>query len=110
MGDNQVGGGGSVHWNIRVHDPKKAHNEPHPTGRGWRGHDKDGEVDDWFTVSVKVPEGFTPKFQRHPTDPERVYFNLPIERNRNQIRISWGNSPNHVGKALVKKSKNKKNK
>ena len=100
MGDNQVGGGGSVHWNIRVKDPKRAHNGPRSIGHGWQGHDKDGDVGDWFTVSVKVPKGFAPRFEQHPTDPGRLYFNLPIERDRSQIRISWGNSPHHVGAAL----------
>jgi hypothetical protein len=88
MGLSQTGGGGSVYWRIET-----------PTVQA-KGRDEEGVVGDCFTVSIKLPKGWSlEKFisQLKPDGRKRVYFNLPIERDERQIQVVWGKSRNHRG-------------
>ena len=112
MGDNQTGGGGSVYWSVdgeRVAEtgPRAPHNQHagHGIGRHHQdGIDEDGAIGDLFTVSIKVPNGFE-SAQAYLSQFEwqvdnggrRIYFNLPIEDDPDQIHVSWGDSVHHRG-------------
>ena len=108
MGDNNTGGGGSVQWSIDVKHAGLKAADGTSTDMGQQnhgGHDLDGEVGDLFTVSIKVPGGDSAqayinelKTKLSP-DGNRIFFNLPIEKHDNQIRVSWGESDHHKGEA-----------
>lgn len=103
-GDSQTGGGGSVHWSIDVDkvDYKRAETicEDHGDGRfHQRGRDRDGVARrDRFTVSIRIPDNRNEarKLRRllggadDGSQRGRVTFTLPIERHKDQIRITWG--------------------
>ena len=96
-----------MYWKVEASTVED--NDAHDTKLGGQkrrhdGRDQDGATGTDFTVSLKVPEGmsaqdFISKVKLHPTDGNRrVYFNLPIENDKQQIRISWGDAnPNHRG-------------
>lgn len=108
MGDANTGGGGSVIWNVEAgHAAKVKSAKRGSKGHCQSGHDMDTSGD-WFTVSVKVPKGYKSaqgylkalRLRPDPTGRKRVFFNLPIEKDEQQIRISWGNSPHQLDEAL----------
>ena len=98
MGDSETGGGASVYWNINANDvrPGESHDQQAGNGRKQDGRDREGTIGDFFKVSIKIPAGGLPPelaaLQPDPNDPQRVFFNLRIEDDKKQIRISWGNS------------------
>ena len=103
MGDSETGGGGSVVWRVDANNATKVRNMNKGTRHSQTGHDKD--QGDWFTVSISVPRGVTAKsylkklgFQIDSAE-NRVFLNVPIRRDAKQIRVSWGNSPFHLGRA-----------
>src|SRR5258708_33396099 len=117
MSDQSTGGDGSVRWSLDADpvDPQTTHdfhsngNDPGPHHQ--HGVATDGEIGDWFTVSLEVPQEVgnadtylaqikagdqSPLWgiKRDPNDANRVYLNLRIEKkNPDQVRVSWGNSP-----------------
>ena len=98
MGDNNVGGGGSVKWVVDVDSPDgKPKSEPKASG----GHHQEG-VDKTppnakFTVTIDRPadsQGLVDLLNALSAwvdDPtEALTFHLPIEKNNeDQIRIHW---------------------
>jgi hypothetical protein len=109
MGDNQTGGGGSVYWSVdgkRVDEtgPRAPHNKHTGHGNGPHhqdGIDNDGAIGDDFTVSIKVPkefdsaEAYLEQFKwQIDQGGKRIYFNLPIEDDPDQVHVSWGESEN----------------
>ena len=105
-GDSQTGGGGSVFWSVDVdnvdNNPVETTCEDHGGGRyHQRGHDNDGVAGiDKFTISIRIPEqaldaqALLAALQGADTsEAGRVKFALPIERHKDQIRITWGNHP-----------------
>ena len=115
MGDHNSGGNGSVIWSTEVDRARKSDPpKSAPKGAdGWTqgGFDEDGDVGDWFTISIQVPKGLTPAqyltelrdtnrelgIKAHPTDSKRVYFNVRIEELQpEQIRTSWGRTNPNV--------------
>jgi hypothetical protein len=114
MGDNNTGGGGSVRWSINANSVEAAD----VTGDGphyLEGHDKDGDVGDFFTVSIRAPKKYKSAqdylddlklaVDQDPGDGKRIYFNLPIEEHFDQVRVSWGGSPYHRGKGGKKRAR-----
>jgi hypothetical protein len=121
MADQNTGGDGSVRWSLVAdHVDRTETTFSHEgDGRGrhhQRGIDHDGQVGDWFTVSIEVPaeigsvedylkalkDGEDNLFglKRDPTGADRIYFNVRIEsRNPDQIRVSWGGSE-HVNRPV----------
>ena len=110
MGDSEEGGGGSVFWKLEA---KKAKNESHvKVGKkvDQKGEDEDDNTDLGYhlTISFLKPNGLTQgQFLTHLQSPQglklstkdnkRVFFNLPIENKKAQIRVSWGQSEHHEG-------------
>lgn len=113
MGDSHTGGG-SVEWSVDVDDASWTMSAPKSGGNGkgprQGGVDNAGDPGKYFTVSIEAPTGqdanrFLKDLKegglKADVASNRVYLNLQIEKhNPEQIRISWGNSVNHRGKAL----------
>ena len=113
MGDSQTGGDGSVQWSVdgtSVADtgPKAPRNQHTNPGKGPHhqdGVDDDGAIGDFFTVSIRVPQGVAvDEYLRQfvwQVDGRRIWFNLPIEEDPlhqpDQVRVSWGDSVHHKG-------------
>ena len=110
MGDSEEGGGGSVFWKLDAKgvEPGKAHHKHIDKKVDQDGEDEDdkAQLGFHFTVSILKSDGFTQEeFLEHLKssltlsikDNKRVYFNLPIEKKKAQIRVSWGASENHEG-------------
>jgi hypothetical protein len=98
MGDNNVGGGGSVKWRVRASHPKRYSSETIPTamagGAGLiqSGSDAGGDDGDEFTVSIVLPEddeALDDFKNRLALQRGKVRFNIPITNNPNQIVIQW---------------------
>jgi hypothetical protein len=101
MGDNNVGGNGSVEWSVDVDDPKWTIDQPKsPKGRRQGGADEGGKDGESFTITIEVPvdTGARDKFIKDLTDAvadakggkPKVILNLLIERNNpDQIWIHW---------------------
>jgi len=117
MGDHNSGGGGSVYWKIELDHVPEVNTVAGPKEWTELGYDEDPDRIDgkWFTVSIKVPQGFPggrtgylkalrdPKSWwgiRESPEPNRVYFNVDLEEQRDknptQIRTSWGRSKNVI--------------
>ena len=114
MSDQNTGGDGSVRWSVDADNVKPGDSEDSDKGGGKRhqhGLDQNGDVGDWFTVSIKVPAEIGDRnaylaalrgddarwgIKPDPNGPgARIYFNLRIERRTpDQIRVSWGDSVN----------------
>jgi hypothetical protein len=117
MADQTTGGDGSVKWSIDADQVNPADvRSDHTPGPGGRGHQHqhgktdEGTIDDWMTISLKVPaevgsvdaylaaikEGDANAFwgvKRDRNGDRRIYLNLRIEGNNNdQVRVSWGSS------------------
>jgi hypothetical protein len=94
MGDLNSGGGGSVHWHVRVKNPKPG--VPPDSNDGmthYFGADEGGNIGERFSVSIKLPHGLnldTFKAELDVTG-NRVVFTLPIEDDKDQIHIHWPN-------------------
>ena len=110
MGDSEEGGGGSVEWKLEAKNASKAkHGHEKKNDKQeitQEGKDEGGAIGTDFTVSIQVPNGLTrddfldhlrsPSGLKPSKEDDRVYFNLPIERERpKQIRVSWGDSSYH---------------
>ena len=105
-GDSETGGGASVHWKVDAGKVEESDTDNRrSTGTEWHQHgrDQDGVVGTDFTVSIKPPRDMTAGDylvvlrRQLDVDGGRVYFNLPIEDDKKQVRISWGDSENHSG-------------
>ena len=108
-GDANTGGGGSVYWRVETNSLENTDTDIKRISKAavrlcQEGSDKDGDIGTDFTVSIKAPKGETAaQFlerlkQDLKVDKDRVYFNLAIEDNTEQVRVSWGAvNPNHRG-------------
>src|SRR5436853_6808953 len=100
MSEQNTGGDGSVRWSVDADRVKKGDTQDsHGTGNPGKHHqegiDQDGAIGDWFTVSIKLPDGVgtvddylnlikagAPPWgiRLDPTSADRVCFNLKIEK------------------------------
>lgn len=94
MGDQNTGGGGSVHWHINVKNQKPAFGPYKDDGRFHIvGADEGGKNGQLFTIKIKLPKGetlddFKSKLKK---EGDRVVFTLPIsaKKDLSQIHIHW---------------------
>jgi hypothetical protein len=108
MSDSETGGDGSVAWNLLVDRVRKVGGVSQVTsqdngqGHHQSGTDENGAPGEVMTVSVETPRGtnaadFLAYLRENGLQVagNRVYLNIRIESNNaDQVRISWGNSPN----------------
>jgi len=112
VGDSAEGGGGSVHWSLEAKKVGTGQADHQQNGQNVKQKGKDDDLKAkpgfHFTISIRTPDGFTrEEFLAHlrsleglqeSADAERVFFNLPIEEDKEaQIRVSWGESDHHEG-------------
>jgi hypothetical protein len=107
MSEQQTGGDGSVKWQIRAENVKQHLSNHEQSGAlNHEGIDTNGECGrDWFTVSIKVPDGVGGQdgyleqlrgsgvlaLRADPDNKDRIYFNLPIKpKTHDQIQVKWG--------------------
>jgi hypothetical protein len=96
-GDSEIGGGTSVHWkvdatNVNKGDTNDNHGGSQDHGTHHQhGRDQDGKIGSNFTVSIKLPNGWSrDKFTGQMSERGgRIEFELPIEVEPNQIRVRW---------------------
>jgi hypothetical protein len=103
MGDNNVGGNGSVEWSVDVNDPKWVVSSPKtPKGHRQGGADEGGQPGEQFEITIEVPVAAADKavFVKSLGDAlsdvtnnkQKVKLLLPIEQqNPDQIQIHWPN-------------------
>ena len=107
-GDSEEGGGGSFHWKVSANNAATAGQSQNGNKVDHIGSDDPGEIKpgEKFTVSIKVPNGVLPgdflntlkgALTVDAIDSVRVYYILPLENDKTQVRVSWGNSPNNRG-------------
>jgi len=101
MGDNNVGGNGSVEWSVDVDDPKWTIDQPKtPKGRRQGGADEGGKSGESFTITLEVPidatmrDIFAKGLDQAVVDvrggKQKVVLQLAIEQqNPDQIQIHW---------------------
>ena len=104
-GDSEEGGGGSFHWKVSANNAASTTVGQSQNGKqvDHIGSDADGKIDlgEKFTVSIKLPNGVLPEvfLNSRIIENGRVDFILPLEDDKTQVRVSWGeNNANNRGK------------
>ena len=102
-GDSEEGGGGSFHWKVSAKNSDHADHAHNGKQVDQSGSDDPGELEpgEKFTVSIKLPAEVSSAdfLNAGIIDGGRVYFILPLEDDKTQVRVSWGeDNPNNRGR------------